>query len=266
MIDYHVHTLFSGDSTANLHEQLQAAASSGVEEICFTDHVDFDNPGHNFAPADLIKRHEELRKYKGYYNGVRIREGAEISMAADPACAAKTKAHLNGFEADFIIGSLHVVDGIDVYYPEYHCGKPKEKAYLAYLETIAAVLPQYDFVSVLGHYDFVAKFAPYQDRSMSLELSPSVRRAVEDVFKTVIAMGKGIEINTAAWRNDPHWGLDVLKLYRSLGGEFVTFGSDAHTSSAVGRRLNETYELAREAGIPYYASFERMKPTFYPID
>ncbi|MBR3299674.1 MAG: histidinol-phosphatase HisJ family protein [Clostridia bacterium] len=265
MIDYHVHTLFSGDSTATISEQLEAAARLGLEEICFTDHVDFDNPGANFAPANLASRRYMLREYGGSYEGVRIREGAEISMAPFDECAAKTKAYLADFDADFIIGSLHVVDGVDVYYPDYHRNKTQQTAYLKYVETILESLPRFDFISVLGHYDFVAKFAPYEDRRMRLDLSPLIRHAFTGVFKTLVSMGKGIEINTSAWRGEARWGLDVLKLYRALGGEFVTFGSDAHRSAVLGSRLDEAYELALEAGIPYYATFEKMQPTFRPI-
>lgn len=265
MIDYHVHTRFSGDSSALPDEQLEAASNLGLEEICFTDHVDFDNPGHNFDPADLIIRHDELERIKNRFPLVRVREGAEISLSSKFDCAAKTRTYLKGFDADFIIGSVHVVDGVDVYYPEYHRNKSKENAYLAYLETILGSLSEFDFISVLGHYDFVAKYAPYPDRSMRTDISPLIKSAFESVFKTVVSMGKGIEINTAAWRNDPRWGLDVLKLYKKSGGEFVTFGSDAHTPSAIGNRLNEAYELALEAGIPYYATFEKMKPSFHPI-
>ncbi|MBR5948344.1 MAG: histidinol-phosphatase HisJ family protein [Clostridia bacterium] len=265
MIDYHVHTCFSGDSSAQLDEVLEAAVQLRIEEICFTDHVDFDNPGQNFKPADLILRHECLKAFGSLYDGVRIREGVEISMAPTDECAEKSRAYLAGFQPDFIIGSQHITDGVDVYYPEYHQGKKKEDAYLAYLETIAASLPRFDFISVLGHYDFVAKFAPYPDRSLRSDMTPLIRHAFETVFKTVVSMGKGIEINTAAWRDDERWGLDILKLYRELGGEFVTFGSDAHRSSAVGNRLNEARELALEAGIPYYAVFERMRPTFIKL-
>ena len=154
---------------------------------------------------------------------------------------------------------------MDVYYPEYHRGKPKAEAYLAYLETIAESLPDYGFISVLGHYDFVAKYAPYDDRSMRTDLSPVVHDAFERIFRTVVSMGKGVEINTAAWRDAPHWGLDILKLYRACGGEFVTFASDAHRPSAVANRLGEARELAREAGIPYYATFSRLVPSFHRI-
>ena len=272
MIDYHVHTRFSGDSSAEPAEQLSAALQRDIDELCFTDHIDFDNPGFNFEPADLFARHETVKKFAGRYTNalfpgksVIIKEGAEISMATFPECREQTLRCIGDFGPDFIIGSVHCVDRVDVYYPEYHRGKTKAEAYLPYLDTILACLPEYDFISVLGHYDFVAKCAPYGDRSIGLDLSSEIAGRFEAIFKTVAAMGKGIEINTAAWRDAPHWGLDILKLYRECGGEFVTFGSDAHRPSAVGNRLDEAEALALAAGIPYYATFTGLVPELHRI-
>ena len=273
MIDYHVHTRFSGDSLAEPAEQLSAALQRHIDELCFTDHIDFDNPGGNFEPADLFARHDTIKKFAGRYTNaafpgasVRIKEGAEISMAVFPECREKTLAHIGAFEPDFIIGSVHCVDMNDVYYPEYHAGKTKAEAYLPYLETILACLPDYDFISVLGHYDFVAKCAPYADRTMSLSLSPRIAECFEAIFRTLVSMGKGVEINTAAWRDAPHWGLDILRLYRECGGEFVTFGSDAHRPTAVGNRLDEAKALAIAAGIPCYATFTKLRPELHKLE
>lgn len=265
MVDYHLHTYYSGDSSTRIEDQLAAAFDAGIEEICFTDHIDFDAPVHNFAPAALDKRHEELLKFGGEYKGVRIKEGAEISMAPFKECAENSRSYIAPAQLDFIIGSVHSIFGANVYDPDFYRTKSKHIAYLAYLDTIRASLPDYDFISVLGHYDFVAKYAPYPDRSMSLTLSNDINAAFADIFKSIINMGKGIELNTAAWRGAPHWGLDILKLYRSLGGEFITLGSDAHRSAMVGNRLDEAYALVLEAGIPYYATFDRLVPTFHPI-
>lgn len=265
MIDYHIHTYFSGDSDAGIPEQLEAARKRGIAEICFTDHIDFDAPGHNFAPADIRKRHEVLLPYGGEYKGVVIKEGAEISMATFRECGENSRKYLEGLDLDFILGSVHRIDGSNVYDPCFHKNKSKQTAYLAYLETIRASLPDYEYISALGHYDFVAKYAPYSDRTMSLSLSADIALAFEDIFKFIINAGKCVEVNTAAWRGAVRWGLDILKLYRSLGGEYVTFASDAHTSKALGERLDEAYALALAAGIPYYATFDKLVPTMHPI-
>ena len=53
MIDYHVHTNYSADASATVTEQLEAAVERGLSEICFTDHVDFDNGDKSMQPSDL---------------------------------------------------------------------------------------------------------------------------------------------------------------------------------------------------------------------
>lgn len=39
--DYHVHTEFSDDSIYPMEQVVKDAIAMGMEEICFTDHVDY---------------------------------------------------------------------------------------------------------------------------------------------------------------------------------------------------------------------------------
>lgn len=59
MLDYHMHCQYSADSPASLRTQLEAAQAAGLQEICFTDHVDFDGSG--LPPADIAARDRELQ-------------------------------------------------------------------------------------------------------------------------------------------------------------------------------------------------------------
>ena len=51
LADYHVHTEFSNDSVYPMEDVIKDAISLGIEDICFTDHVDYgpyrdwDDPG-----------------------------------------------------------------------------------------------------------------------------------------------------------------------------------------------------------------------------
>lgn len=226
MIDYHVHTNYSADASATVTEQLEAAAERGLSEICFTDHVDFDNGDKSMQPSDLGALREQLLPYNGLYKGVRIRRGAEVALN-DGNCAEKARRYIAPHDLDFVIGSIHVVGGFDVYYPEYYIGKTKQDAYLSYLQTILTGIKTCDYMNILGHYDFIAKYSPYEDRRMTLDVS---KELFAEIFSYLAKNGKGIEINTSAWWDDPCWGEDVLKLYRDLGGQYITTGSDAHRS------------------------------------
>lgn len=41
--DYHLHTEFSDDSEYPIESLVQDAIQMGLEEICFTDHVDYES-------------------------------------------------------------------------------------------------------------------------------------------------------------------------------------------------------------------------------
>lgn len=258
--DYHTHSHYSFDGEQPAADMVAAASIRGIEEICFTDHVDFDIVGRSHVP-DFASRRIELEALGRRYPSVAIRHGAEVSLG-DDACAAAAWTAVRDEELDFIIGSVHVMDGVDVWADRYYEGQNKAEAYRRYLEAIARMLPTFPQFHVLGHYDFVAKYAPYPDRSVTLEAAPD---AFDEIFRFLIEHGKAIEINTASWQEDAPWGTDILRRYRELGGEYVTVGSDTHGAERVGARIDEALELARAAGIRYVGTFQNGEPQMHKL-
>ncbi|MBQ7091574.1 MAG: histidinol-phosphatase HisJ family protein [Clostridia bacterium] len=256
--DYHIHTCYSGDSQAPVKAQLDAAVSAGLTHICFTDHVDFD--GVDLVPADLAARNEEILALPPQYPSLDISLGMELGMSS-PESNRLSHLHAENVHLDFIIGSVHMVENINVFYPEYYQGRSKEQACTAYLEKLSRAIRISEF-NVMGHYDFCTKYSPYPSRSMEYEMFP---RLFDDIFRYLIESGRGIEINSSAWRDDPPWGLSVISRYRELGGEYVTIGSDAHQPQRVGSRVKEAVELAKAAGIRYIATFKNLKPIMHKI-
>ena len=56
---------------------------------------------------------------------------------------------------------------------------------------------------------------------------------------------------------DPNPTLQVLRLYRELGGEILTLGSDAHTADSIGSCFDVALEMAQAAGFTRLATFEK---------
>ncbi len=72
--------------------------------------------------------------------------------------------------------------------------------------------------------------------------------------------GKGLEINTSPLRRgqpEPCPSPEILRWYRELGGEILTFGSDAHTVGDVGADFDVALAIAQAAGFDRLATFER---------
>ena len=57
----------------------------------------------------------------------------------------------------------------------------------------------------------------------------------------------------------------LLRLYRELGGEIITLGSDAHDTRYVGCAIRERQELLRQCGFRYFTTFEGGRPAFRPL-
>ncbi len=267
MIDYHVHCSASFDCEAAPQAQIDAAIQCGINELCFTDHVDFDyaesNPN---APAiaDIALRNAAFDSLDT--KGVMVLSGVELGLS-DADAATRAVSYLNSIKSvapmDFIIGSVHQCDGFDCYYPEYFAGKTRAYAYRRYLEQVVASAKCCSMYSVIGHYDFCAKFSPYADRAVRYSDAPEL---FDELFTYLIENGKGIEVNSGAWRSSDAWGLDIISRYHELGGRIITIGSDAHRPENMGRRLNEAVDLIAAAGFKYITTFRGLTPRFIPID
>jgi histidinol-phosphatase (PHP family) len=118
---------------------------------------------------------------------------------------------------------------------------------------------------VLGHVGYTSRYM--FKAGFKTSLLP-YRDMLEELFKIVIQSGKGIELNTAGLRNPVGEFAptpEILALYRSLGGEILTVGSDAHFPEHTGNGVREAYELIRQCGFKYITVFRRHTPEFITL-
>ena len=80
VIDYHMHTHFSGDSEANPREHVLKAIEMNLDEICFTDHRDFDYPIDSFE-LDVENYYQEIQSLKEEFKDqIKIKWGIEMGL------------------------------------------------------------------------------------------------------------------------------------------------------------------------------------------
>ena len=92
---------------------------------------------------------------------------------------------------------------------------------------------------------------------------------IREIFKTIIYNGKGIEINTSGLRQKygkPFPEYRFVKMYKELGGELISVGSDAHTVADLGKGVADGAEIAKQAGFKYLCFFKERKPQFLIIE
>jgi histidinol-phosphatase (PHP family) len=59
---------------------------------------------------------------------------------------------------------------------------------------------------------------------------------------------------------------EILRMYKDLGGEIITIGSDAHRAKDLGYYFDHAVEMIKEAGIQYLATFEQRKLKLLKLD
>lgn len=265
--DYHLHSHpLSPDSDTPAQLIIDRAIALGMEEICFTDHLEvnlFEDKAWNKDAAeyhDCSKRIDE--------NGIRVRFGIEAGISCSDDDVPELVGKLGSIPLDFVIASVHSYNGRDLVSPRWAEGRSAASVFAEYIRKILAGIKRINpsCFSCIGHIDFPTRvLSDVPDPRMFYAHAAD---ELDELFRHLISDGKCIEINTGVYRNLgglPIPGGDWLSRYAELGGEFVTFGSDAHTPDQVGYRFAEAAEMARRSGIKYYATYEKMKPLLHRL-
>lgn len=273
--DYHVHTEFSDDSVYPMEDVIRDAVGMEMDEICFTDHVDYGikpdwdsgteiryRDGNPVANVDYPKYMEKIRRMQKQYEGkINIRTGLEfgIQMHTIPRFEALSAR----YPMDFIILSVHQVDDRELWTQDFQRGRTQREYNERYYEEMLSLVKNYKNYCVLGHMDLIRRYD-----EAGIYAFEKVRSLIEDILKIVIADGRGIEINTSTHRyglKDTMPSEEILSLYRSLGGEIITIGSDSHKPEHLGAYIRETKELLKQKGFKQFCTYEKMKPFFHDL-
>ena len=241
MFDFHMHTVVSFDGHHRGMDMARAAQAVGLKEICFTDHLDYD-------PLEQMGWMAfDTDAYNAEYDhldipGLIIRRGMEFGMTVDNREQFRKCLQLRPF--DFVLGSIHFVDQLDVYYKEYWQDKTVFQAERRYLEATLDCVRIHEDYDVLAHLTYLGKaFSHPAPRTIPFS---EHRELVDEILKTVVQQGKGLEINTSGV--DRCGGFlptaDYFRRFKEFCGEIVTIGSDAHTPEDVVDPVTEAKALA----------------------
>ena len=261
MFDFHLHTKVSFDGKSTATEMLHAAAAAGLKEICFTDHLDYDPRGM------LVGGAFETEVYNAAYDDLHhdnivIRRGMEFGMLTDNR--ETLSADLQRRHFDFVIGSVHFVDDIDIYFEEFWQNKTIQQAEMRCLEQTLECVKAHDGFDVLGHLTYPSK-CPGNPNTLPI-LYNNYREIVDEILKTLIAKGKGIEVNTSGVDSCGVYLPDAeyVRRFKELGGEIVTVGSDAHHTDRVGQYCMDACRMVADV-FGYVCTFADRKPVFHKL-
>ena len=265
LCDTHTHSVHSPDGSNTVLELCEAAVRAGVGVLAITDHANiFEDRGKDpDLVSKFVAQKEAIFAAREQYQGkLKVIYGCELGEPQlNPAWAEEILA----FPFDMIIGSNHFWAGGDPIY-EITCTPETYRAQVLRFLKVTKDLILFGGFNTLGHLDYILRYLQW-----SMEDTPSYRGfepEIEEILTLLIQRGMALEINTASLRNKLGCLIEpwILKLYRALGGKYITIGSDAHVVKDVSAGTLDAMRLAYQSGFSPITYFEQGEPILVPLE
>ncbi len=261
MIDMHTHSQSSHDSTCPIEDMAKSAMDKGISVLAITDHIDiqyFDTVDNDAIARSSHLEVDKAREKMG--DAIKLIKGLEMGEAF--WFPDEEKRFLADHPADAVIGSVHAVKYIRRTQP--------------FSTLDFSALSESEVYDYLGCY-----FADYEKMAGTTEIDIASHLTcplyytnkkhgkkidihrfddrIERILRVLIDREIALEINSHCINNLGEFlpGGDIIKMYRDLGGELITTGSDAHTAECAGEGFDRLYALLGNIGfknVYYYES------------
>lgn len=274
--DSHIHSNCSFDGNDTVAMICDRALQLGLYSITITDHCECGAYWENdknmlvkeFGKLPNFKENIEksiidTRKAKAINSrNLKIYTGIELG---EPLYNIKaTEDVLSLGEFDFVLASLHNLKNMrDFYflnYDEIDCYNLLEM----YFKDIFDIVKWNQFDS-LAHLTYPMRYIASKGINIDLDKFEDI---IAEILKLLILNKKALEINTSGLRQTIGTTLPddkILKLYKDLGGAYITLGSDAHRWADVGAGIEDALNLALMCGFTHFVVYDRHEPNLLPI-
>lgn len=267
--DLHLHTNFSTDCNNDPRDVIEQAIKCGLNTIGITDHMDIawpeDNTQYIFDHNDYFKTLGELKEE--YKDRIEILIAMEFGFRNEPNVVKTIDKHWKFYKElpfDYVLNSTHIVDNGDPYYVKFWEGHSVYERMVQYFEAVLYNARHYDGADIFAHLDYAGRYMPEGSR---FEVTRYID-IIEEILKTIISKGCALELNTALLNKGyktTNPDRVILKMYKELGGELITIGSDAHRLYFIGGYRDTAAEILKNAGFKYYAVYRQHKATMYEL-
>lgn len=264
--DTHNHTShFSSDARMTAKELIDACKKLKMNGVTVTEHYEGDYP-HDIGEVqifDIPSYFEAFKSWREYAGDLPLYCGIELGY----------QKHLCGFYDDMIakfpfdevILSNHLYAGKDPYFFRECYEEDMLTVYRKYIEEMAEMAEKCNNYDIVGHYDYINRYAPYEQPQIKYAQCPE---AFDRFFSAIISKDKCLEINTRSVDKMRKKGFsdclpdkEILARYYEMGGRNISLGSDSHGSETLCVHFKEVAEYLKSFGFTensYYVGRKRM--------
>lgn len=263
--DCHCHSNCSFDGIDSVDALCNQAISLGLYALTVTDHCEasgyadpINSEFGNFSqliPKSIVEMKAAQKKYK---DKLHVYRGLELGQPMQDLKSADTALALDDF--DFVLASVHnVAETKDFYWLDY----TKSFAYDVlgrYFEEVLETARWNHFDS-LAHLTYPLRYIT-GEHNVQIDLK-DFEKIIDEIFLTLIKNEKALEINTSGLRQKIGKTLPdekLIKRFKSLGGKYMTIGSDAHCVKDLGKGLEQGLEVIKKCGFDAYTIYDKHCP------
>lgn len=243
--DLHIHTFFSKDSKELPENYVKSGIERGLSYLGFSDHIDLDPFDKDFGYYNYDQaRGSFLALNEKYESSINLLFGLEVTYQS--TLEESVINSIQGKPYDYLIGSIHRIDGFTVSGPHgtgFFVGLDEITAYMKYFAELEKMV-EMNYFDIIGHFDVIKRYGKNYYGSFRAN---KYREVIEKILRKALDRGMVLEINSSGFRqdlNEPYPSPDILSMYAEVGGREVVLGSDSHSTKHFGVLLRESVTSA----------------------
>ena len=257
--DCHTHSNFSPDGSDSAEKMLQRAQEKNLAYFALTDHCECNSYREDEYHISVPRAYGEMCRLAGLPQGrTKFLKGIELGQPLQNLPAALEVLSVG--EYDVVLGSLHNLATYRDFYFWDSLDLDVDFALERYYQEILDMVDWGRF-DVLTHLTYPLRYI-VGENGIYVDTDKYLAQT-EAVLKKLIAKGIALEVNTSGLRQkigETMPNRQIVSLYRELGGELITLGSDAHSAADLGKGIESGLDLLKSCGFSSYTVFVKRKP------
>lgn len=229
MKDFHIHTIFSFDSSTPPEAYIDYAMKNNFNSICFTEHDEILDSSELFEKYLL-----NIKKIQSKYN-LLISIGIELDITQISKISNKI------FDStDFILGSFHQNSKTPVdYYANFY--------------NILMSENKLNLIDSIAHIDFPLRYSNFA-QSFFEQFSQSSFYYIEQIINLIFEKKIILELNSENFfgtnedESIEFWKR-IIEIYKKIGGKYFTYGSDSHNLNDFVNNITNRETLLNALGL-----------------